>query len=366
VILETERLRLRPFRADDLEAYVRLVGDAHVMRFIADGAPLSREDAWRNLAMILGHWALRGFGLWAAEERATGALIGRIGFFEPEGWPGFEVGWLLARSHQGRGLATEGARAALDFAFLALGRVRVISLIHLDNAPSIRVAERIGETFERTGDLGGRPVAIYAIERSAWAAVRPAGASAVPWVGAAASEGAARPRTAGSPPEPKRPVPLEVNGLDHLYLTVADLARSIAFYDPIMRALGFFKGTGAIGGAPHVHYYNRWLQISLRPASPGAPRHDAYAPGLHHVCLRLDGVAEVRAAVALLRGLGVDVGEPRLYPEYAPDYFAAFFSDPDGLRLELVAMRSRRLAVRARWRDLDGFENPFDRLPPNR
>ena len=99
--------------------------------------------------MILGHWQLRGFGFWAVEERATGTLLGRIGFFKPEGWPDFELGWMLRREAWGRGYATEGARRAMAHAFTAMDRDHVISLIFPGNDPSIRVAERLGETLER-------------------------------------------------------------------------------------------------------------------------------------------------------------------------------------------------------------------------
>lgn len=168
--LKTDRLRLRPFREDDFEAYARLVGDADVVRFLAGGAPRTRAEAWREMAMIVGHWQLRGFGPWAVEERGRLGLIGRIGFFEPEGWPGFELGWVLAREAWGRGYATEGAAAALRYAFTDLKRERVISLIAPDNVPSIRVAERIGERLEGRTDLFGTDVLVYAIDRLRWQA----------------------------------------------------------------------------------------------------------------------------------------------------------------------------------------------------
>lgn len=87
-------------------------------------------------------------GMWAVEDRSSGALIGRIGFYEPEGWPGLELGWMLARSCWGRGLATEGARAALAFAFGRLQRSHVISLIRPENAVSLRVSEKLGQRLE--------------------------------------------------------------------------------------------------------------------------------------------------------------------------------------------------------------------------
>ena len=167
VTLETERLRLRMFRESDLEAYARMCADPEVMRHLGDGKTLSRADAWRQMAGILGHWHLRGYGLWAVEERATGMLVGRIGHINPEGWPGFELGWMLGREHWGKGYATEGARAALDHAFVALDRAHVISLIRPDNRASVRVAERLGERLEGRVQLFGGDALVYGISRPA-------------------------------------------------------------------------------------------------------------------------------------------------------------------------------------------------------
>jgi len=137
-------------------------------------------------------------------------------------------------------------------------------------------------------------------------------------------------------------VPVEIIGIDHVYVTVRDLARSTAFYDGVMTVLGYRKAESAIGGDPHVHYYNRQFGFSLRPARPGTPPHDPYAPGLHHFCFRVVDEAAVRRAAGELRAAGVDVTEPRVYPEYAPDYVAAFFVDPDGVRLEITNFRENR------------------------
>ena len=165
VRIETDRLILRMFREDDLEPYAKICADPDVMRYLGDGKPLTRSEAWRQMAMILGHWHLRGYGLWAVEERATGHLIGRLGHFNPEGWPGFELGWVLGKPYWGRGYATEGARRALDYAFTDMGRDHVISLIYPANAASIRVAERIGETLEGRTQLFGHDVLVYGINR---------------------------------------------------------------------------------------------------------------------------------------------------------------------------------------------------------
>jgi RimJ/RimL family protein N-acetyltransferase len=169
VTLETDRLTLRMLRESDLDPYAEMCADPEVMRYIGDGQPLARPMAWRNLAMMVGHWSLRGYGLWAAEERASGLFVGRIGFWNPEGWPGFELGWMLRRPSWGRGFATEGARAALRFAFTELQQPHVISLIHPDNADSIRVAGRLGERRLDATEVMGKPALVYRITREAWA-----------------------------------------------------------------------------------------------------------------------------------------------------------------------------------------------------
>jgi len=164
VTLATERLVLRMFRESDLDAYAQMCADPEVMRYIT-GAPMTRDEAWRNLALILGHWQLRGYGLWAVEERASGLLAGRVGCWRPEGWPGLEVGWSLLRPFWGLGYATEAGRAALSHAFGDLGQAHVVSLIQPENARSIRVARRLGMRREGEVDLLGHTVWVYGIAR---------------------------------------------------------------------------------------------------------------------------------------------------------------------------------------------------------
>jgi RimJ/RimL family protein N-acetyltransferase len=175
--LQTDRLLLRPFREADLDAYAALCADPEITRYLGDGRTLDREDAWRQMAMLIGHWALRGFGTWALEERGSGAFVGRAGLHYPEGWPDREVGWVLGREHWGKGYATEAARAALDHAFDTLGWERAISLIHPENERSVRVAERLGERFERQTTVRGQPAGLYVVTRATWKA-REAGRSA--------------------------------------------------------------------------------------------------------------------------------------------------------------------------------------------
>lgn len=166
--LQTERLTLRMLRESDLDDYAEMCGDAEVMRYLGDGKPMDRGMAWRNLAMMLGHWSLRGYGQWAAAERSSGVLVGRIGFWHPDGWPDFEIGWTLRRSFWGQGYATEGAREVLKLAFTQMERPYIISLIRPENLASIRVAERLGERLVGTIELLGSPALMYRITREEW------------------------------------------------------------------------------------------------------------------------------------------------------------------------------------------------------
>jgi catechol 2,3-dioxygenase-like lactoylglutathione lyase family enzyme len=152
---------------------------------------------------------------------------------------------------------------------------------------------------------------------------------------------------------------LEVTAVDHIYVAVTDIDRSERFYDAVMKVLGFRKGTTPIANQRHLHYFNPVTQYTIRPARTGTPPHDPYTAGLHHLCFRVASPADVEAAARALRQGGIEATEPRLYPEYAPDYYATFFSDPDGIRLEVVAHRRLRSLVRDRWHELTEFEDPL-------
>ena len=163
--LETERLVLRNYRLSDFEDHYKLCADPDMMRYLIGGKPMSRLEAWRHMAFLVGHWELLGYGYFAAEEKASGRFVGRIGFTNPEGWPGFEVGWSIGPEFQGKGYATEGGRFLLNYAFDEMGKDHVISVIHPDNKPSIRVAERLGEKLEGETEVDGTPMLIYGIDK---------------------------------------------------------------------------------------------------------------------------------------------------------------------------------------------------------
>jgi RimJ/RimL family protein N-acetyltransferase len=180
-ILVTERLRLRSFRGSDFEDYAALNSDMEVLRHLGAGPePWDRGRSWRHMAFLMGHWQLGGTGMWAVEEKATGAFVGMIGFAAPEGWPGFELAWILSRRFWGKGYATEGAREALAYAFNVMERNQVISLIHPENRASVRVALKIGERLQGSIRHLGREMLSYGIDREAYLReVRPAGAMAL-------------------------------------------------------------------------------------------------------------------------------------------------------------------------------------------
>jgi catechol 2,3-dioxygenase-like lactoylglutathione lyase family enzyme len=141
----------------------------------------------------------------------------------------------------------------------------------------------------------------------------------------------------------------EVIGIDHVYLTVRDLAVAEQFYDRVLAAvLGFRKNAFSLGGDPHVQYFNRQLGIVLRPARDRVA-HDPYAPGLHHLCLRVESAADVAEAAERLHASGIEATEPQVYPEYAPDYVATFLVDPDGIRLEITNFRAERRERMELW-----------------
>jgi RimJ/RimL family protein N-acetyltransferase len=135
---------MREWHDSDLDAFAAFYGDAEVMRYLS-GEPIARNEAWRNMSAATGHWMLRGYGTWVVERKSDGAVIGRVGLINPEGWPGLEVGWTLGRLYWGEGYATEAARAAMNYGFLTQSVDRLISLIDPDNKPSQAVARRLGE-----------------------------------------------------------------------------------------------------------------------------------------------------------------------------------------------------------------------------
>ncbi len=162
--VETERLILREWKHEDLDPYAEFVADEEAMRFLG-GEALDRQGAWRQIAAFVGHWAMRGHGFWAVEEKATGEFVGRVGVWEPEGWPQTEVGWSILPRHWGKGFATEAGRAAAQWGFDTLGLDEIVSLIDKDNVASIAIAKKLGETPSGNWKIGPFDVVIWKVSR---------------------------------------------------------------------------------------------------------------------------------------------------------------------------------------------------------
>jgi len=165
LILETDRLALRHLSLDDLDDLAAIQSDPEVMRYFPSG-PRSREETRRDLERCISLQIEHGFSLWAAIDRAEGKLIGRCGLLPQalQGRDEVEIAYLIARSHWGKGLATEAARAIRDHGFDLLGLDRLVSIIHRDNLGSRGVAEKAGLRPERMIQFMNHRCWLYAIE----------------------------------------------------------------------------------------------------------------------------------------------------------------------------------------------------------
>ena len=138
----TRRLLLRCWQASDVAPYTAIAADPEMSRYT--GSPRTETAVWDMEAALTGHWHLRGFGMWALEDRTTGEFVGRAGLYQEPGWPGIEAAWTIRRDRWNQGLAAEAGQAVLAFAFTHVGASQLVSLIHPENAASIRVARKLG------------------------------------------------------------------------------------------------------------------------------------------------------------------------------------------------------------------------------
>jgi len=158
--IETDRLLLRPPIADDFEAWAEFCADPEVTRFL--GGALDRAGAWRNMCIMAGAWIVRGQSVFSVIEKSSGRWIGRIGPWQPEDWPGTEIGYSLARHAWGKGYAYEGALAATRWAFDELRWHEVIHCIAPANKKSQLIAKRLGARILREAHLP--PPLDYAVD----------------------------------------------------------------------------------------------------------------------------------------------------------------------------------------------------------
>ena len=150
--LETPRLLLRPTQRHDFEEFAAFLGDAESMRYLGS-APQPRSIAWRSFLTMAGAWAMQGFAMFSVIEKASGRWVGRVGPWQPEGWPGTEVGWGIVRDRCRLGYATEAATAAIDWAFATLNWSEVVHVIDPNNVASQGVARRLGSRNRGRGQL---------------------------------------------------------------------------------------------------------------------------------------------------------------------------------------------------------------------
>lgn len=174
--LETPRLILRPPQSSDFDGFAELQADEEATRYI--GGCMPRAAAWRKFLQMPGAWAIQGFGMFSATDKASGEWLGMAGPWQPEGWPGTEVGWSFRRAAWGQGYAGEAASAAIDWAFDHLHWQEVIHSIHPCNLASQALAQRLGSANRGPGKLPApfedSPTDIWGQTREQWHARRAA------------------------------------------------------------------------------------------------------------------------------------------------------------------------------------------------
>lgn len=174
LVLETPRLRLRPPRREDFEAWAAFLADEPTARWLGGAQP--RSVAWRSFLAMAGAWSIQGYGMFSVLDKHTGRWLGRVGPWYPEGWPGTEVGWGIVRDAWGMGYAGEAAAAAIDWAFDTLGWTEIIHVIDVENRASQAVARKLGARNRGPGRLPPpyetANVEIWGQSRAEWRARR--------------------------------------------------------------------------------------------------------------------------------------------------------------------------------------------------
>jgi RimJ/RimL family protein N-acetyltransferase len=165
-------LILRKPTEADAQALLEIHQDPHILEHklvTLAAAPGGIDVALRNVDRMTRQWQSRGYGHFVVVEKSSGQVIGSVGLYHPDNWPGAELTWILRRSHWGQGYATEAARAVIDWAWRNRSPDHIISLIEPANEASLRVAEKIGQQFEceDVHPISGERVYRYGIRRPA-------------------------------------------------------------------------------------------------------------------------------------------------------------------------------------------------------
>ena len=149
--IETNRLQLRQWREHDFDKYAAYYADESNAKYV--GGQKNADEAWRNMALQIGHWHLKGFGYWAVDEKDSGDFVGCVGLWQSPGWPELELGYWLVNVHQGKGYAFEAAIKCKDYARSVLQASSLVSYIDPKNVASIKLAEKLGANYENTIEL---------------------------------------------------------------------------------------------------------------------------------------------------------------------------------------------------------------------
>ena len=146
--IESDRLRFRPWRQEDLVPFAAFMADPITSKFI--GGVMDTNAAWNKMTIYAGQWMVRGYGVWALEDKASGQFAGLSGLWHPQDWPEREIAWSIVPAFQGRGFATEAALRSRSYAYDELGWSTVASVVAKENMASRHVAMRLGAIAERT------------------------------------------------------------------------------------------------------------------------------------------------------------------------------------------------------------------------
>ena len=158
--LETEDLLLRAWRSDDAEHVIKFYANPTVSQYV--GGPRDADAAWRGMALMIGHWQLKGYGYWAVEEKHSGDFVGAVGLWHSPGWPELELGYWLVEKFHGKGYAKQAAARCLQYAREQMQAESLVSYIDPENIASIKMAESVGAKAEHIIDLAGHgPHRIY-------------------------------------------------------------------------------------------------------------------------------------------------------------------------------------------------------------
>jgi RimJ/RimL family protein N-acetyltransferase len=149
--IETARLKLRQWKEGDFDNFARYYADEDNARYV--GGKKDPDQAWRHMALQAGHWLLKGFGFWAVDEKDTNVFVGCAGLWRSPGWPELELGYWLVKEHQGKGYAHEACLGCIGHARETLHASSLVSYIDPRNAPSIRLAKRLGAVYDGTIEL---------------------------------------------------------------------------------------------------------------------------------------------------------------------------------------------------------------------